>query len=161
MIIMRKIRKKSKNPRMSWDSDNIADRKTIIKNYGLRRRREILVAQEILRNYRRRARELIAEQDDVKIKALLDKLVKLGMLKKDQGLDDVLTLTVNDVLDRRLQTVVWKLGLATTPRQARQYITHCHVTVSGMRVKSPAYMVPSELETKIIVDSASAAKGDS
>lgn len=159
MIVMRKIRKKSKNPRMSWDSDNISERKNIIRNYGLRRRREILIAQEILRNYRRRARELIAEKDEEKTQALLDKLVKLGLLKPGQGLDDVLALTVNDILDRRLQTVVWKLGLATTPRQARQFITHCHVTVSKKIVKSPAYMVPSELESKISIDSVSTDKG--
>jgi small subunit ribosomal protein S4 len=153
VMIMRKIRKKFKNPRMSWDSDNIAERKGILKNYGLRRRREILVAQEVLRNFRRRARELIAEQDDEKTQALLGKLVKLGMLKPDQGLDDVLALSINDILDRRLQTVVWKSGLASTAKQARQFITHCHVTVDDKMVKSPSYMVPSELESKISVHS--------
>ncbi len=158
-MIMKKIRKKSKNPRMSWDSDNIAERKGIIKNYGLRRRREILVAQEVLRNFRRRARELIAEKDEEKTKALLGKLVKLGLLKPDQGLDDVLALSINDILDRRLQTVVWKAGLASTANQARQFITHCHVTVDGKMVKSPAFMVPSELESKISVHSVPG-KGD-
>jgi small subunit ribosomal protein S4 len=139
---MRKIRKKFKNPRMSWDSEDISDRKAILSEYGLRRRKEILIAQEVLRNFRRRARDLIAEQDDAKVKALLDKLVKLGLLKLGQGLDDVLALTVNDILDRRLQTVVWKKGFATTPRQARQFITHGHVEVKERMVKSPAYMVP-------------------
>ena len=159
MIIMRKIRKKFKNPRMSWDSDNIAERKGIIRDYGLRRRREILIAQEILRNFRRRARDLIAEQDEEKTKALLEKLVKLGLLAKGQGLDDVLALTVNNILDRRLQTVVWKKGFATTAKQARQFITHCHVTVSGKVVRSPAYIVPTQEETGIVIDSVSAAKG--
>jgi small subunit ribosomal protein S4 len=158
-MIMRKIRKKSKNPRMSWDSDNITERKNIIRNYGLRRRREILVAQEILRNFRRRARDLIAEQDEEKTKVLLDKLVKLGLLKEGQGLDDVLALSVNDILDRRLQTVVWRLGFATTPRQARQFITHSHVTVNEKTVKSPAYIVPAELEKRISLKSVSPDKG--
>ena len=35
MIFMRKIRKRFKNPRMSWDSDNISERKGILKDYGL------------------------------------------------------------------------------------------------------------------------------
>ena len=156
---MRKIRKKFKNPRMSWDSDNISERKGILRDYGLRRRREILIAQEILRNFRRRARDLIAEQDEEKTKALLDKLVKLGLLNKDQGLDDVLALTISNILDRRLQTVVWKKGLAATPKQARQFITHCHVTVSGKIVRSPAYMVPTQEEPGIILQSVSADKG--
>ena len=149
---MRKIRKKFKNPRMSWDSSDIADRKAIIGDYGLRRRREILIAQEILRNFRRRARELIAEKNDEKTKTLLEKLVKLGLLKTGQGLDDVLVLTVNDILERRLQTVVWKLGFATTPKQARQFITHGHVAISEKQVKSPAYMVPVGEEPKIKID---------
>jgi len=70
---------------MSWDSDEIADRKAISRTYGLRRRREILIAQEILRNYRRRARELIAKKDEKKMAALTGKLVKLGLLKAGQG----------------------------------------------------------------------------
>ncbi|MBN2330465.1 MAG: 30S ribosomal protein S4 [Candidatus Aenigmarchaeota archaeon] len=156
---MRKIRKKFKNPRMSWDSDNISERKGIMRNYGLRRRREILIAQEILRNFRRRARDLIAEKDEVKTKALLDKLVKLGLLGKDKGLDDVLALTISNILDRRLQTVVWKKGLAATPKQARQFITHCHVTVSGKVVRSPAYIVPAQEEPGIALQQVSAEKG--
>ncbi len=156
---MRKIRKRFKNPRMSWDSDDIAERRDIMRNYGLRIRREILIAQEISRNFRRRARKLIAEKDEEKIKALLDKLVKLGLLKPDQDLDDVLALTVNDILDRRLQTLVWRQGLAKTPRQARQFITHGHVTISEKIVKSPAYIIPSELESRISIRPGSADKG--
>ena len=146
---MRRIRKKFKNPRMSWDSDNIAERRNTMNNYGLRRRKEILIAQEILRSFRRRARELIAEKDDKKMKTLLEKMVKLGLLKSEQGLDDVLALNLNNILDRRLQTIVWKLGLATTPKQSRQFITHCHVTVEGKIVKSPAYIVRISEESKI------------
>lgn len=159
-MIMRKIRKKFKNPRMSWDSDDIADRRGIMRSYGLRRRHEILVAQEILRNFRRRARELIAEQDEEKTNVLVEKLVKLGLLKPDQGLDDVLALTVNDILERRLQTVVWKSGLATTPRQARQFITHGHVAIEGKRTRSPAYMVPAGEEPRIKVKQGLQKKGD-
>ena len=146
---MRRIKKKSKNPRMSWDSDNISERKTILKNYGLRRRREILVAQEILRNFRRRARELIAEKDEKKMKALLEKLIKLGLLKEGDGLDQVLALTIDDILSRRLQTVIWKKGFAKTAKEARQFITHGHVRIEKRTVKSPAYMVPTSLESHI------------
>ena len=134
---------------MSWDSDDISDRKGIIKDYWLRRRREILIAQEILRNFRRRARELIAEEDERKMHDLLDKLVKLGLLKSGQGLDDVLALTINDILERRLQTIVWKKGLATTPKQARQFIVHDHVYVSGHKVSVPGYIVLSREEDSV------------
>jgi small subunit ribosomal protein S4 len=141
-MLMRRIRKIYQNPRMSWDSDEIADRKSLMRTYGLRRRREILIAQEILRNYRRRARELIAKKDEKKMGALIGKLVKLGMLKEGQGLDDVLALSVKDLFERRLQTLVWRKGLAATAPQARQAITHGHVSIAGKKVKSPAYLVP-------------------
>lgn len=156
---MRRISKRFKKPRMSWDSDEISERKDIMKDYGLRRRKEILIAQEILRNYRRRARELIAEQDERKVKVLLDKLIKLGLLKEGSGLDDVLALTINDILERRLQTLVWKKGMASTVLHSRQSITHGHVTIEGKKTKSPAYIVPIEEEKKITVDHALEEKG--
>jgi small subunit ribosomal protein S4 len=154
VMIMKRISKRFKKPRMSWDSDNISERQSLMKNYGLRRRREILIAQEILRNYRRRARELIAEQDERKVKLLLDKLVKLGLLKEGQDLDDVLALTVNDILERRLQTIVWKKGFAGTALQSRQAITHGHVIIGGKKARTPAYIVPVEEEAKISVNPA-------
>ncbi len=157
---MRKIKKRFKKPRMSWDSDDIKDRKDTMRNYGLRRRKEMLIAQEILRNYRRRARELIAEKDERKVKLLIDKLVKLGLLDKGQSLDDVLALSVNDILERRLQTVVWKRGLAPTALAARQSITHGHVAIDGKRAKSPAYIIPVDEEAKIKVASVVQGKGE-
>lgn len=156
---MRRIKKSYKNPRMSWDSDEIADRKTILRTYGLRRRREILIAQEILRNYRRRARELIAKKDEKKMDALIGRLVKLGLLKEGQGLDDVLALAVKDIFERRLQTIVWRKGLASTALHSRQAITHGHVRIAGKRVKSPAYIVPVD-EEETIAASAALKKGD-
>ncbi len=158
-MIMRRISKRFKKPRMSWDSENIAERKEIMKDYGLRRRKEILIAQEILRNYRRRARELIAEQDERKVKRLLEKLVKLGLLKEGQHLDDVLALSVNDILERRLQTLVWKKGMASTALQSRQSITHGHVTIDGKKTKSPAYIVPVQEEAKITISRAAKETG--
>jgi small subunit ribosomal protein S4 len=143
---MRRIRNKFRNPRTSWDSDELKARGETSREYGLRRRKEILIAQEILRNFRRRARELTAEKDEKKVKALLDRLVKLGLLAQGKGLDDVLALGVNDILGRRLQTIVWKKGFAKTPKQARQLITHGHVAIGGKAVKSPSYMVPTEEE---------------
>ncbi len=158
-MIMRRISKRFKKPRMSWDSDEIKERKAIMSGYGLRRRREILIAQEILRNYRRRARELISEKDERKIKLLLDKLVKLGLLKEGKGLDDVLALTINDILERRLQTIVWRRGLASTALHSRQFITHGHVMIDGKKARTPAYIVPVAEEARITVSQALQEKG--
>jgi small subunit ribosomal protein S4 len=146
---MRRIRKKFKNPRIPWDRAEIEERDKIIKDYGLRRRKEVLIAEKILRDFRERARKLIAKRDEEESKALLSKLIKLGLLKPGQGLDDVLSLTINNILDRRLQTIIWKKGLANTPKHARQLIAHDHICINGRRIKFPSYLVPIKEEKKI------------
>ncbi|WP_326716922.1 30S ribosomal protein S4 [Vagococcus jeotgali] len=45
------------------------------------------------------------------------------------------------LLDQRLDNVVYKLGLASTRRQARQLVNHGHVLVDGKRVDIPSYEV--------------------
>lgn len=146
---MRRLRKKLKRPRTPWDSSLIEEEKKILAAYGLRRKREILKARAILRNFRRRARALIAERDEEAEGILLDKLVNLGLLKEGQELDDVLALTVSNILDRRLQTIVFRRGIAKTPKQARQLITHGRVSIEGRRMAYPSYLVPVGEEGKI------------
>lgn len=146
---MRRIKKKYKKPRKPWDKERIEVEKKLMKAYGLRRKREIWKAESILRAFRRRARDLAAKKDKVQEKVLLDKLRKLGLLGKNASLDDVLSLTVEDILERRLQTLVFKRELANTPKHARQLITHGHVAVDGRRTVYPSFLVPKELEKKI------------
>jgi small subunit ribosomal protein S4 len=64
-------------------------------------------------------------------------------------LDDVLDLTIEDILERRLQTIVLRKGLAKTAQQARQLVTHGHITIEGQRVKIPGYLVTKPQETRI------------
>lgn len=148
---MRRLRKKLKKSRKPWDSSLIEEEKKILALYGLRRKREILKARAILRNFRRRARSLIAERDEEAEGILLEKLANLGLLQKGQGLDDALALTVNNILDRRLQTIVSRKGAAKTPKQARQLITHGHLTIGGRKMVYPSYMVPVDEEGKIVI----------
>jgi small subunit ribosomal protein S4 len=147
---MRKIRKKFKRPKVSWDSDSIKENKAIAAEYGLRRRKEILISHEILRGFRQRARQLIAEKDEEKEKVLMKKLARIGLLVgSGKELDDVLALTVRNVLDRRLQTVVFRKGVATSLLNARQMIVHGHVKIGGRKVNIPSYLVPVEEEKMI------------
>lgn len=147
---MRKIRKKFKRPKVSWDSDSIKENKALAAEYGLRRRKEILVSLEILRGFRQRARQLIAEKDEEKEKVLMKRLARIGLLVgSGKELDDVLALTVRNVLDRRLQTIVFRKGVATSLLHARQMIVHGHVKIGGRKVDIPSYLVPVE-EEKII-----------
>lgn len=48
------------------------------------------------------------------------------------------------LLETRLDNLVYRLGFASTRRQARQLVTHGHVTVDGQRVDIPSYLVQPE-----------------
>ncbi len=146
---MRRQRPKFEKPKRRWDAQRIKEEKEIMEKYGLRRKRELWKAQSILRNFRRRARELLANPDEKLKNELLSKLYRLGLLEKDANLEDVLNLTVEDVLERRLQTVVLRKGLASTLKQARQFIVHGHIAVNGKRFTFPSALVRREWEDKI------------
>ena len=45
------------------------------------------------------------------------------------------------LLERRLDNVVYRLGFASTRREARQLVNHAHFTVNGKRVNIPSYQV--------------------
>ncbi|MCS7135080.1 MAG: 30S ribosomal protein S4 [Candidatus Aenigmarchaeota archaeon] len=146
---MRKIRKNYSKPRKLWDKVRIEEEKRLMKKYGLRRKREIWRAEALLRSFRQRARNLAARKNEEEEKRLLNRLYRLGLLEKGANLNDVLSLTVEDILERRLQTMVLKKGLARTIKQARQYIVHGHIGVEGRRVKFPSFLVVREVEDKI------------
>jgi small subunit ribosomal protein S4 len=71
----------------------------------------------------------------------MERLIKLGIVPPEAKLDDVLALSVENFLDRRLQTRVMKRGLARTPGQARQLVTHGFISVGGKCVTVPSYVV--------------------
>jgi len=90
---------------------------------------------------------------------LLGRLVRLGLLKEGATLDDVLSLKVEDLLERRLQTIVWRRGLAKTIHQSRQLIVHGHVTIGGRVVDRPGYLVSREEEQMVSVKAGSVVAG--
>ncbi|WP_457613753.1 30S ribosomal protein S4 [Methanocaldococcus sp.] len=149
----RRFKKSYETPNHPWIKDRIEREKELCKKYGLRRKREVWKAETILRKYRRQARRLISDRTEQGAKEavqLFNVLRKYGILKiENPTLDDVLSLTVEDILERRLQTLVFRKGLARTPRQARQLIIHRHIAVDGRVVTSPSYMVSVEEEDKI------------
>ena len=56
-------------------------------------------------------------------------------------LDDILSLSVKDVLERRLQTIVKRQGLAKSMAQSRQLVSHGFISVKGRKVTSPSYIL--------------------
>lgn len=149
----KKCRKKYARPRHPWKQLRIDEEKTILKDYGLKNHREIWRHKTQLRDFRGRARKisgLRGERAQLARTELFSKLQRLGILtKKEPTLDDVLCLTLKDILERRLQTVIFRQSMAHTERQARQFITHGHIAVNGKKVSVPSYLVAKSFEPTI------------
>jgi len=144
---MRRQRKTYERPLKRWDKARIIEEKRLMRTYGLKNKREIMKARSMIRNLRARARELFAREEGRE--ELFEKIRKLGLIRGDMTLDDVLGLKVEDLLERRLQTLVYRKGLATTPKQARQLIVHGHIAIGGEVVTVPGYLVTVDEENKI------------
>jgi len=148
---MKRQKKKYERPLKPWDKERIEKEKNLLKDFGLRRKGEIWKSEALLRKYRRLARNLAARKDKEKEKILIEKLTKMGLLEKNAGLDDVLSLTIENILERRLQTIVFRKGLANTSKQARQLIVHGKITLNQRKISYPSYLVEREEENKIQV----------
>lgn len=146
---MRKITSKFEKPLKPWDRTRLESEREILSAYGLRRKQEIWKVESILRVFRKTARELEAKKDKAREEMFLNRIRKLGLVSNGAVLDDVLALEANSILDRRLQTIVFRKGLASTLRQARQYIVHGHITVDGRKARWPSLIVDAEKEKTV------------
>ena len=148
----KKGRKKYSKPRKAFQKERIVKGKAIKDLYGLKNNREFLKAESTIRGKRAIARKLLAldlERRVIREKELLESMKRNGFLQGSPSLEDVLTLTPEALLERRLQTIVWRKGLANTAKQARQFITHGHIAIEGKKVNKPGYAVTADEETKI------------
>lgn len=149
-----KNRKRYDTPKRRFEKTRIETEKQVVIDYGLRNKREVWKAQSALRRYRRGARNLLAlmsaetepELVERKQQELIGHLQRLGLLGPDADIDDVLAMKIQQYLERRLQTIVYRKGLARSPKQARQLVTHGHIAVNGRRVNVPGYLVTREEE---------------
>lgn len=140
----KKARKQYNRPRSPWRADQLAQELYLLGTFGLRNKRELWKAQTQLSSVRKQARTLLAATQVVRLreeKKLLDSLKKKGLIGEEASLDDILSLTVEDVLGRRLQTMVFKKGLALSPLHSRQLIVHGHVSIGGRIITIPGFQV--------------------
>ena len=148
-------------PNHPFQGERISEESGLLGQYGLKNKEELWRAQSELRSYRREARELLgraqgdAEAAESESDEFLTRLQRLGILNEEDGLDDILSLDVTDVLERRLQTVVYRKGYANTPEQARQFISHGHIVMGDRRVTEPSAKVLVAEEDDVGFDSAS------
>ncbi|AHF79621.1 30S ribosomal protein S4 [Thermococcus paralvinellae] len=145
-------RKKYETPSHPWIKERLDRERVLVKKYALKNKKELWKHETQLKEFRRRARRLLAargKQAEIERQQLLQRLARLGILPENAVLDDVLSLTIEDILERRLQTLVYRKGLARTIKQARQLIVHGHIEVNGQIIRSPSYLVLKEEEDGI------------
>ena len=146
-----KIRKKYDTPSHPWQRARIEEEKVILLEYGLRNKREIWKAETLLRDLKNQAKALASRSDaqsKLEEKQLLDRLHSMGLMSHG-SLDQVLGLTLKNIMDRRLQSFIVKKGLSRTHKQARQFITHGHLVISGKKITFPSYLVTLKDESAI------------
>ncbi|MHA1594637.1 MAG: 30S ribosomal protein S4 [Candidatus Baldrarchaeia archaeon] len=148
----RRPKNKYISPRHPWRRELLQEELILVGKYGLRNKKELRRHLYMLRKIRHRARELLAMPEEQRKEAenqFIKKLQKMGFLPEGATLDDVLSMTVENILERRLQTIVYKKGLAKSPHHARQLVVHGHIAINGRRVTCPSYLVPVDEEDLI------------
>ena len=134
-------------PRRAFEKSRLDQELKLIGEFGLRNKREVWRVKLQLAKIRKAARELLTleEKDPRRLfegNALLRRLVRIGVL--DEGkmkLDFVLGLKIEDFLERRLQTQVFKLGLSKSIHHARVLIAQRHIRVRQQIVNVPSFVV--------------------
>lgn len=149
-----------------WKADRILEENAIVHKFGLKNKKEVWRAKSYLRAIRGQARELQARnrtgdpQALKETRLLMAKLGRLGLLSETSTLDDVLTLNLEQVLGRRLQTQVYLKGYTGSIKQARQFIAHGHVAVGGSRMNVPGYYLKRGEEDIIKISEGSSVQDD-
>jgi small subunit ribosomal protein S4 len=148
----KRTKKKYSTPLHPWQAERIEEEKALTKEYGFKNKTEIWKVTSLLRNFFRQTKRLAAtktEQAEKEKLLLLDRLKRLGLLPETALLDDILEITLKDLLERRLQTLVFRKGLARSMKQARQFIVHRHIKVGDNKITVPSYLV-SKTEEGVI-----------
>ena len=148
----KKKHKRYTTPKRPYDQDTLAEELRLLGAYGLRNKRELWRHKTELSRIRRMAREKLS-MDPVERaegeRVMTKKLRSIGLVDERATLEDILILRIEGLMDRRLQTVVHRRGMAKSLFQARQLIAHGHISIGGRKVRAPSYLVTREDEAQL------------
>jgi len=148
----KKDRKSYETPRHPWRRDQLEVELRLMGEYGLRNKRELWRYKTMLSEIRGIARSLLGASEAERARVereYLTKLSRMGVLGESASIDEILDLEIRDLLERRLQTIVFRHGLAKSLHQARQLVSHGHIAVAGKVVSVPGYLVKRDEEQKL------------
>jgi small subunit ribosomal protein S4 len=148
----RKPHKAYQTPRHPWRKDQLEEELHLVGDYGLRNKRELRRHETDLSQIRGIARTLLGTEEEERAqleRQYLTSLARKGILPESATVDNILDLNVKDLMERRLQTIVYRSGLAKSVYQARQFVIHGHISVAGDIVTVPSYVVHRDQESRI------------
>jgi len=148
----KRIRKKYETPFHPWIKSRIEEEKRLSKEFGTANKKELWKMETVLKKFKDQTKKLLSDtskQGEIETDHLFRKIKELGLAEGDVTFDTVLGLKIEDVLGRRLQSIVYKKGLAKTVKQARQFIVHEHIKVDGKVITSPSYLVSVKEEVAV------------
>jgi len=151
----KKPKKKYSTPGHPWEKTRIEEEKIILKEYGLSNKKELWKLESVLKNFKSQIKKLASlkgKQAEREKAQQTNRLLSLGLVKQDAQLGDVLGLKLKDIMERRLQTLVFKKELSRSIKQARQFIIHGHIFVGGKKITVPNYLVKVTEEASITFD---------
>jgi small subunit ribosomal protein S4 len=159
----KKARKKYSTPIHPWRKESIELEKALTKEFGFKNKKEIWKISSLLKNFSKQAKDsivAITNQGEIEKKNLIERLIRLGLIKQGGQIDDILSLTVRDICERRLQTLIVRKNLARSLGQARQFIVHGHISIGNKKVTSPSYLITVEEESQLCYTASSALTND-
>ncbi len=143
-------RKKLQRPAAMWNKQRIEEEHRLRDAYGLKKLEELWKATSEIRRIKRNVRQVLSGREGENVgREIIARLARYNVINSNAVLDDLLLLKPESLLERRLETMVYRRGLAKSFGQARQLITHGFIAINGKRITSPGYLVRSVEEGSI------------